>query len=597
MKNRLHFLTILFLSISFFAYAQNEQIDLANQYLHSNEKEKAKELFEKLAKDEDNLKLIHKNYFELLLETKDFKEAEKHLKKIQKKIPDNIEYQVDAYFLEYEKDGPEKASGILTRLIQIHSQNLNAIRRMASYLYLNNRFDAAEQVLLSRENDFKYDLAALYGNTGQKSKMIDKYLEILDTNPYQLEYVLNTFQNTLREEEELTLLESKAFVKIQQSPDKIIYNEILKWIYIQQKSFKKAFIQAKAIDRRRNDFGYEILELANLAKSNLDFEAAISMYEFIIEKYKGTINYSVARTELVKTKEIVVKNTYPINKEKILSLIEDYKGIINELGFKASGRAIRNMALLYGFYLDDKKTAQELLLEIIQNRLGDNSLLAEAKLDLGDIYLLLDEHWEASLLYSQVEKAEKGSVTAHLAKLKNAKLNYYKGDFELAEGHLDVLKKATSKEIANDAMELALLIKDNLNLDTTDVTMKLFANAELLVFQNKLDEALAEYEKMMNEYPNHTLTDEILMAMSKIYLREGKNQLAIENLKKIVENYSEDILADDANFMLGEIYELKLNDKEMAMEYYKNQLIKFPGSLYNVEARKRFRTLRGDKIN
>jgi hypothetical protein len=35
-------------------------------------------------------------------------------------------------------------------------------------------------------------------------------------------------------------------------------------------------------------------------------------------------------------------------------------------------------------------------------------------------------------------------------------------DFELAQAHLDILKLATSREIANDAMELSLLITDNL---------------------------------------------------------------------------------------------------------------------------------------
>jgi hypothetical protein len=135
--------------------------------------------------------------------------------------------------------------------------------------------------------------------------------------------------------------------------------------------------------------------------------------------------------------------------------------------------------------------------------------VAEAKISLGDIYLLKGEPWEATLLYSQVEKSHKETTTGHEAKLRNAKLNYYKGDFELAQAHLDILKLATSREIANDAMDLSLLITDNTGLDTSTVAMEAYASVELLVFQNKLTGALVELDNMLRKFPGHSLTDEI----------------------------------------------------------------------------------------
>jgi tetratricopeptide (TPR) repeat protein len=258
---------------------------------------------------------------------------------------------------------------------------------------------------------------------------------------------------------------------------------------------------------------------------------------------------------------------------------------------------VKSLALLHAFYLSNKDTAIAMLQELIRVPNLQPSLISEAKLDLGDIYLLKNEPWEATLLYSQVEKTEKDKNIGHQAKLKNAKLSYYKGDFELARAHLDILKLATSREIANDAMYLSLLIQDNLELDTTEEAMKQYAAIELLVFQSKYEEALKHYDQMLRKFSSHSLSDEILWEKSKILIKMGRFDQAVKALTQIVEEFGYDILADDANFMLGRVHEENLKDPIKAMEYYKKQMIDFPGSIYTVEARKRFRKLRGDNVN
>jgi outer membrane protein assembly factor BamD (BamD/ComL family) len=216
---------------------------------------------------------------------------------------------------------------------------------------------------------------------------------------------------------------------------------------------------------------------------------------------------------------------------------------------------------------------------------------------MGDIYLLKNEPWEATLLYSQVEKSNKEQPIGYEAKLKNAKLSYYKGDFELAQSHLDILKLATSREIANDAMDLSLLIQDNLAMDTLGEAMKEYASAELLLFQNKDQEAMEKLEEIIKNYSKHSLIDEVLWQQSQIYIRSNQNEKAIQKLETIVSKYGFDILGDDAHFMMAKLIEEKIGDKDKAMELYQNHLTKYPGSIYSVEARKRFRQLRGDRVN
>jgi len=131
-------------------------------------------------------------------------------------------------------------------------------------------------------------------------------------------------------------------------------------------------------------------------------------------------------------------------------------------------------------------------------------------------------------------------------------------------------------------------------LDTGDLVMKRFAVIDLLIFQNKKFEALDSLEKLKNEAQEHPVVDEIMYRQASLNMEVGKFEVALMMLQNIVDNYGEDILGDDALFMIGTIYEDQLNEKEKAKEIFQSFLIKYPGSNKAAEARKRFRTLRGD---
>jgi tetratricopeptide (TPR) repeat protein len=252
---------------------------------------------------------------------------------------------------------------------------------------------------------------------------------------------------------------------------------------------------------------------------------------------------------------------------------------------------------------------------------------AKAKIELGDIYLLKEESWEATLLYSQVEKTQRETPLGYEAKLRNARLSYFKGDFLLAQEHLDILKQATSREIANDAMKLSMLIKENTIYDTTGAALKEFASIELLLAQNKNNLALQRLqnfkvtrkEKMSRqealsknlyapdksvsnadsvfvdvEMDFSTIQDDVYWLEANLLLKKGDFVESIATLEKIITEFGEDILSDDAYFLEGEIYEQQLKNNNKAMEIYREFLDRYPGSVYAAEARKRYRHLRGD---
>jgi tetratricopeptide (TPR) repeat protein len=252
---------------------------------------------------------------------------------------------------------------------------------------------------------------------------------------------------------------------------------------------------------------------------------------------------------------------------------------------------------LHAFYLDEHDKAIEILETAIKAAKVNTKFRDQCKLDLGDIYILKNEPWESTLLYMQVEKSQKEDNLGEIAKLKNARLQYYTGQFELSKDILDILKKATTREIANDALQLSLLIQDNTGLDTSEVAMSEFAKVDLLIFQNKYNESIKSLEVLAKKYETHSLADEILWLKANTLLKINRVKEAVADLEQILKLYQFDILADDALFLLAKIKEENQDDKPKAMELYRQLLKDYPGSIYGAQSRIRFRELRGDFVN
>lgn len=585
--------------------AQNsDRIQLANEYFINGEFEKARDIYEDLAGSPQYIQQIHNNYMSILLNAADYKSAEKYLKRARKYYPSNVYYQIDEGQLYQMLGQPEKAEKVFAETIDNAKENKYLIGTAAQY-FISKQLTpyALEAYLQARKSDkdktsYALELANTYRLLDQQKEMIDEYLLFASIRPNNLRYVKNILQNTLQKEEDIQNFKDNLIEKIQKNPNEKIYPELLIWVNLQQNDFYGAYIQARAVDKKFKTHGNRVMDIGNIALENNAYDDAIEIYGYVTEEYPNTGNYITARRQIIKAREEKVKNKFPVEKQAIRELTYDYKQLILDIGVNAQTiEAFRSKALLHAFYLDELDSAINILNEIIAAPRINPSLKAKSKLDLGDIYLLTGDPWEATLLYSQVEKDNKDSPIGYEAKLKNAKLNYFQGNFELAKSHLDILKLATTREIANDAMSLSLLIQDNTALDSSDFVMKKFASIELMLFQNKKDSALLAFSQMLKDYPGHSLTDEIYWKMARINLELGDFENALLELQAILSGYATDILGDDAMFLRAEIYQEYLFDNAKAMEIYKNFLTTYPGSVYVAEARKRFRALRGDNIN
>ncbi|WP_288429703.1 tetratricopeptide repeat protein [uncultured Spirosoma sp.] len=443
---------------------------------------------------------------------------------------------------------------------------------------------------------FSDELMALYKATGQTVKAIDESINTAKQSDKK-EAVFANLQSYINTKDE-PLIEKVLYERIQKEPSELAYNDMLIWFYTQKQKFSRALLLEKATDKRLKLAGNRVYELGALALNNKEYKTASDAFDYICTTYPQGQLYPFARRLVINAREEQVKNTYPVDKVEIRKLIADYQKMVQELGLNGKTlEALRSTANLYANYLDSKDTAITVLDMAIGLGKTDRSFVDKCKLDKGDIFLLKGEPWESTLLYAQVEKSEKEELLGYEAKLKNAKLHYYKGDFTVSKDILDVLKLATSREIANDAEQLSLLIVDNTGMDSTEAAMREYAAVDLLLFQNKTDEAVDKLNQLWKKYGDHSLADEILWLRANTYLRQGKTTEALDDLKVVTTKYATDILGDDAQFLTGKIYEEQLKDKSAAMEAYQKVLAQYPGSIHGAESRKRFRALRGDTVN
>ena len=582
----------------------HDEIQIANEYFQQGDLEKAKSIYQELADNPYNVQLIATNYLSVLKSLKEYDEAEKFLLKSIKTFSSNIQFKSSLASLYKESGATTKLDSYIKQLRKDSRSNSFQLSILGQYLANEQLYNEAilffqdSREIRNNPTIHAVELASIYRMVNNKSAMIEEYLNYASDSPNRLSYIKNLLQSFIKEDQELDELESTLIRKMQENPEDTKFAELMLWVELQRKNFYGAFIQARAIDKRNDRPGDRSMDIGRIALENNAYDDSEEIFKYVAKQYSDGRNYQYARRLWMEAKERKIKNTFPIDPIEIRELANQYQVLYEELKpSQTAFQALRSKALLHAFYLDEINFAAQLLNTLIENPRAGIQLISQSKLDLGDIYLLKGEPWEATLLYSQVEKIYKSHELGYTAKLRNARLHYFTGNFALAKGHLDILKKNTTREISNDAISLGMLITDNTALDTTDAVMQEFANIELLIFQNKKTDANDRLSKMLDDYNHHSITDEIFWLKSKLELESGNTDNAINYLDQILAAYAYDILADDAAFKKAEIYDKQLNDVEQAKSLYQQFLIDYPGSMYVAEARKRFRRLRGDFVN
>ncbi len=598
------FIIAILLSINWLS-AQNSQNDikqtsLAIGYFNAKDWEKALPLLHSVY-DKSKNETYFRYYLQCLLNLNRYDEAEEQVQKeIKKQKNPRSEFYVDWGHVLQAGKKPDEADEKFQEAINLIPANkgnylvtANAFISLGEYDYARQTYLKGREVLKSEQ--FNYELARTYLYLRDYENMLEEYLNLLRQNENQLPRVQSALSSAMRldiDNELRDQFREQILKRIQSEPGIIGYNKLLIWFFIQEKKFAPALRQSMALDRRTESEDVQIIQLGNMALNNRDYENARNSFKYLLDKGEKSPYFRQAYALNIQASYKQYVSDFSRDKNKGEELARQFKDGLGYLGYSAAAlNLIQENAHLLAFHLDKTDEA----IEVLNKGLAIPNLKPEQtgtlKAEMGDIYVYAGDPWEATLIYSQVIEDNKTNSLGDDVKLKKAKLAYYMGNFSWAKSQLDALKASTSKLTANDAMDLSLLISNNLNLDTTAVPLTMFAKADLLFFQNKGDEAMNILDGLVNLYPYNSLVDDILFRKAKIEIEHNNDTLAVNYLTQIVDNFSYDLLGDDAMFMLAELYDYNLNEKEKAKQLYREMLTQYPGSVFVEESRARYREL------
>ena len=585
-------LSIVFFFFSLAAFAQNEQ--LANNYFDRGEFEKALVSYEELLKAQ----VGNSNYFQKVI---DCYQQLQQFDKAQKAIEDRLDkYKQNNLLVElgfnYQlQKNQDKANKYYDQAINKIKKNANEAYGIAYVFEKKSLFDYA---LLSYKTaietdpnlNFNFQMAMLYGQLGNTDLMIETYLLEAYKNPQNLPIIQNQLSRFMTEDADANfneLLKKALLVKAQKTQD-VFWNDFLSWYFVQLKEYGKAFIQQKAIYKRNPESFGNIVNLAQMAIEDNDQDSAQEILTFVIENTNDLELLIQSHSYLIDMKiDHALEKEYPAITEKL-------DGLIKEFGTSPYTLSLLKLqASFNAFHLNNPEKAKLILKNTLEMPLNRYQL-AEVKMDLADILLYEEKFNQALIYYSQVDEDMSGDVIGQEASLRTAKTSYYKTDFQWASHQLKVLKSASSQLIANDALDLFLLISDNTVEDSTQVALKKFARADFLFYQNKKEEALAQFQMILKEHKGEEIEPVTLLRIGKIYEKKGDFAKALENYNEIITKHKESIYIDEALYYSAEIYNNQLKDSEKAKLLYEEMIFKHEDSIYYVDSRNKYRKLRGD---
>jgi tetratricopeptide (TPR) repeat protein len=591
MKNICIYIVLLWSAL---ASAQNEQ--LAQYYYDKGDFEKAKISYEQLLNASPSNTQYFLRTIECYQQLQQFANAEKAILERYNRYKQGVFLVEMGYNFQLQKN-ESKAKSYYDQAIEKIKTNPNDVYGIANSfekkVLLEYALKAYQTAMTIQPNyNFNFQIGMLYGQLGKTDLMIDLLLTESFKNPQNTNLIQAQLSRFMNGENDSTAFKDAMrkilILKTQQNQD-VFWNHYLSWFYVQQKEFGKAFIQEKAIYKREPESLTSILNLSQFALNEDDTDTASEILNFILLNTRDQdllirTNASLMQIKIDKASEI----EYPAISAELEHLLATY-GISP---FTLSLQIIQ--AHFLAFNLKKTEEGKAVIKKTLELNLNEYQK-ADAKMELGDILLLEEKFNQALIYYSQIQLDLKNDVMAHEASLKAAKTSYYKGDFEWALKQFKELKSANTQLIANDALEYFLLINDNTVADSTQTALKQFAKGDFLLYQNKKPEAIVQFQNILKSFKGQEIEAVTMLRLGKIYESLKDYNSALSQYQQVIDNHSDGIYVDEALFFSAEIYNDELKDTEKAKPLYEKVIFNHQDSIYFVDARKKYRELRGDK--
>lgn len=599
MKN---LLWILFFCLPLMVLGQTQELQntavLASQYYQNKEYGKAAELYGQLyetTKSEGYFNI----YLDCLLAIQEYDTAEKSIRKGLKGSSSDAFWYVQWGFLKKAQGQAAESVKMYDKAIESLGNNPLQLQSLSNQFINRREFGYAEKVYIKARNGnpgvYNYELGRIYYYLRNYDLMLKEYMEWAKQKETNLDIVKSNLQSVLSTDNDQEISsQMKAYIlkHIQEDPTQLLYTRLLIWLFIQDKNFTAAIRQAISLDKRTGQEDGNIFALANVSATNKNYNEAVKAYDYLIAKGKTAEYFNLAMQQRMEMYYERFVDAGTLDRAKAQEVKEQFLQTFETIGMSGETAALQTQyAHLLAFYLNDSQEAVGVLTKGLALPRVNPQQAVQMKTELSDVYVYAGELWDAVITYSQVIESNKNNPAGDEVKFKKARLGYLMGNFKWAKAQLDVLKASTSKLIANDAMQLALFISENLEADSVGLPLQMFARADLHLFRNDHLQALTVLDSVSKLYPENSLNDDVNYRKAEILQKEAKYEEAATMLSSIVKEHSWEMLADDALFELARLYETRLNRKAEAMDLYKKILTDYPGSVFVVDARAAYRTL------
>jgi tetratricopeptide (TPR) repeat protein len=612
MMQRKHFkiltkglILLMLLCVNGHLFAQQEpgkDIALARQYMQNKEYDKALPIYKHVYDGAPFDKAVYDEYLDAIMQAGQYAYGEELVAYMSKIRRDDPVMLVDMGKVLEAGGKKKKAEEQYDQAVaKVSGEDFRTRQLADAFSKINNTEYAVkvyEQARVMMQNPYLYatELALLYGKTGETEKAVNAMMDVLVTQPNTMDDIKSSLLQIIEGDEKKKAITQKQLSKrIAAQPDNPYWIELLTWMYVQKGDYEGGYQQIVALDKKLKEEGERVVNFSKTAAKDGQYAIAMKGYKYVMDKGSSGPMYEQAWDGKIQVLLSQLKEKHPVDPVILSAILKEYRSFLNEYPQYNTSALLKDYAMVQARYAGHVDSAIALLEKAITAPNARREFTGECKLDLGDYYLLQDKVWDATLIYSQVDKAFKEDYLGEEARFRNAKLAYYRGDFKWAQTQLSVLKASTTELIANDALYLSVLITENIPADSNLTPLLRFAYADLLLFQNKTAMSDKLLDSITVAFPESALLDDIYMLRADIALREGRNNDGISYLEKILEKYGQDVLGDDAAYKLALLYEERLKDKVKAIQYYEKLITEYPGSTYVQAARLKYQKLKGAK--
>ncbi len=520
--------------------------------------------------------------------------------------------------LYYTNSEEARADSMWNAVIALAPKNLGMYRLVASVQSQDRLFDKTIATYLRARKElndpslFVNELASLYALMMNYSDATKEYLKLLEQNDSQLGYVESRM--SLYTSKDIGLSEAVRVTEesVAHDNNNIGLLRLLVWLYMEGKRYGDAFEIAERLEGMISSSGNELFGFAERVFHDKAYAVAAKAYRAAIDQhsslpYVPQAKFGYARcieelsaqndsAALAANEEVKSSSIFPLESQPTY---EGAAALYMKLAAEYPKTEIAAQSLYrvgyiryHSFFdLDGALRVFDSVLVFIH----DNSMAATIQAAKGDIYIANGNLEQAAKMFSAVMSARNATAAQKTqAQFRLAEIQYFKGDFSGSLAELKPLTANLGTDESNDALVLQYFINEN-QAAYPDALRK-YANAEFLVRQKKLNEALADLDDVIGLYSAAPLADDALVKKAEILTTLGREDSALMAYQKLLADYPNSILRDKVQFKIAELYQNIFHNKEKAIQAYEQLLASYPQSLYINEARKRIRILRGDTL-